>query len=169
MAAVTFAAVSIPSFTGLKAASGLATSKFGASVKVSASSVPKLSVKASMKEVGIAVVATAASALLASNAMAKEILLGSDDGQLVFVPSSFSVAAGEKLVFRNNAAYPHNVIFDEDAVPSGVDPNEISMKEDELLNAKDEVFEVTLSTKGDYGFYCAPHQGAGMVGNLTVN
>ncbi|KHL91164.1 hypothetical protein QW71_36245 [Paenibacillus sp. IHB B 3415] len=123
-----------------------------------------------MKEAGVAaVVATAASAILAGNAMAIEVLLGSSDGGLVFEPSSFSVAAGEKIVFKNNAGFPHNVVFDEDEVPSGVDATKISMSDEDLLNAPGETYAVTLTEKGSYGFYCTPHQGAGMVGKVTVN
>ncbi|KAJ6931607.1 hypothetical protein NC652_014951 [Populus alba x Populus x berolinensis] len=45
----------------------------------------------------------------------------------------------------------------------------ISMSEEDLLNAKGETFEVALSNKGEYSFYCSPHQGAGMVGKVIVN
>lgn len=169
MATVTSAAVAIPSFTGLKAASTTTTAKVNAGAKVTASSVPKLAIKASMKDVGVAVVATAASAMLASNAMALEILLGADDGSLAFVPKNFSVASGEEIVFKNNAGFPHNVVFDEDEIPSGVDASAISMPEEELLNAAGETYKVTLKEKGSYAFYCAPHRGAGMSGNVTVN
>lgn len=169
MATITSAAVSIPSFTGLKSA-GAPISRASSTTKVSAAPVPKLSLKASMKEVGAAVVATAASALiLASNAMAVEVLLGSDDGGLAFVPREFSVASGEKISFKNNAGFPHNVVFDEDEVPSGVNASAISMSEEDLLNGPGETYSVTLTEKGTYKFYCSPHQGAGMVGKVTVN
>ncbi|XP_021902702.1 plastocyanin [Carica papaya] len=168
MASVTSAAVTIPSFTGLKA--GAVTTKASASVKVSAAAAaPRLSVKASMKDLGVAVAATAASVMLASNAMAIEILLGGDDGSLAFVPSEFSVSKGEKIVFKNNAGFPHNVVFDEDGIPGGVDAGKISMAEEDLLNAAGETFSVTLTEPGEYAFYCAPHQGAGMVGKVTVS
>ncbi|XAR61599.1 hypothetical protein NMG60_11016064 [Bertholletia excelsa] len=168
MATVTSAAVAIPSFTGLKAAAG---SSRVASVKISAGvSAPKLAVRASLKDAAAAaVVATAASAMLAGNAMAIEVLLGSDDGGLAFVPSTFSVASGEKIVFKNNAGFPHNVIFDEDEVPPGVDVAKISMSDEDLLNAPGETYTVTLTEKGTYSFYCSPHQGAGMYGKVTVN
>ncbi|KAM0967582.1 hypothetical protein ACFX13_016351 [Malus domestica] len=166
MASVTPAAVTIPSFTGLKS-SGAA--KVSAAVKVSASPRQMCVVKSSLKDVGVAVAATAASAILASNAMAIEVLLGSDDGGLAFVPNSFSVAPGEKIVFKNNAGFPHNIVFDEDEVPSGVDAGKISMSEEDLLNAPGETYAVTLTEKGSYSFYCSPHQGAGMVGKVTVN
>nr|prf plastocyanin [Rumex obtusifolius] len=97
-----------------------------------------------------------------------EIKLGGDDGALAFVPGSFTVAAGEKIVFKNNAGFPHNIVFDEDEVPAGVDAAKISMSEEDLLNAPGETYAVTLSEKGTYSFYCSPHQGAGMVGKVTV-
>nr|P35476.1 RecName: Full=Plastocyanin A'/A'' [Nicotiana tabacum]AAB29408.1 b-plastocyanin, PCb(II) [Nicotiana tabacum=tobacco, var. Virginia, whole leaves, Peptide, 99 aa] [Nicotiana tabacum] len=98
-----------------------------------------------------------------------EVLLGSDDGGLAFVPGNFSVSAGEKITFKNNAGFPHNVVFDEDEIPAGVDVSKISMSEEEYLNGPGETYSVTLSEKGTYTFYCAPHQGAGMVGKVTVN
>ncbi|KAL3514816.1 hypothetical protein ACH5RR_027533 [Cinchona calisaya] len=169
MATVTSAAVSIPTFTGLKASVASSTSRVSSStVKVSAA-YPKLVVKASMKEVGAAVVATAASAMLASNALAIEVGLGTVDGALVFSPQEFSVASGEKIVFKNVGGFPHNVVFDEDEIPSGVDASKISMPEDELLNGPGETYSVSLTEKGTYSFYCSPHQGSGMVGKVTVN
>ncbi|KAL5706379.1 hypothetical protein ACHQM5_024556 [Ranunculus cassubicifolius] len=165
MATVTSASVAIPSFTGLKAA-GATTSTSRVAAKVSSPSM--VGVKASLKDVGVAVVATAASVMFASNAMAIEVLLGSDDGGLAFVPSSFSVAPGEKIVFKNNAGFPHNIIFDEDEVPGGVDVSKISMSDEDLLNAPGETYSISLDAKGTYSFYCSPHQGAGMVGKVTV-
>lgn len=169
MAAVSSAAVSISSFTGLKAASKPAA--VAARIPSPSTATPRLAVRASLREVvGAAAVATAASAaLFAGNASAITVLLGSSDGALVFEPSKFSVAAGEKIEFKNNAAFPHNVIFDEDEIPAGVDPGKISMGENDLLNAPGEVYSVTLTEKGNYSFYCSPHQGVGMVGQVTVN
>lgn len=166
MATVPSTAITIPSCNGLKAS--VSHSKATA-VKISATLVvSRLPVKASFKEFGVGVAATVASAILASNALAIEIKLGGDDGSLAFVPGTFEVASGEKITFLNNAGFPHNVVFDEDEVPSGVDVSKISMSEENLLNAKGEVYEVTLVEKGTYSFYCAPHQGAGMTGKVTV-
>jgi plastocyanin len=36
--------------------------------------------------------------------MAIEVLLGGGDGSLAFIPNDFSIAKGEKIVFKNNAA-----------------------------------------------------------------
>ncbi|KAJ6849692.1 plastocyanin, chloroplastic [Iris pallida] len=167
MASLTSAAVIIPSFTGLKASGSARATSTASSVK---SPTPMaFSVKASLKDVGVAAAAVAVSGMLASNVLALEVLLGSDDGSLAFVPGSFSVAAGETITFKNNAGFPHNVVFDEDEVPAGVDAAAISMKDEDLLNAPGETYSVTLKEKGTYSFYCAPHQGAGMVGKVTVN
>lgn len=170
MATVTSAAVAIPSFTGLKAGTSSSSRvSTAASAKVAAAPAARLTVKASLKDVGAVVAATAVSAMLASNAMALDVLLGGDDGSLAFIPGNFSVSAGEKITFKNNAGFPHNVVFDEDEIPAGVDASKISMAEEDLLNAPGETYSVTLSEKGTYTFYCSPHQGAGMVGKVTVN
>ncbi|VVA95452.1 unnamed protein product [Arabis nemorensis] len=168
MALVPSTTVTIPSFTGLKLAV-ISKPTTVSTVIRSSSSAKKLAVKSSLKDFGVMAVATAASIALVGNAMAIEILLGSDDGGLVFVPSEFTVAKGEKIVFKNNAGFPHNVVFEGDEIPSGVDVSKISMDEQELLNGPGEKYEVTLTVPGSYSFYCAPHQGAGMVGKLTVN
>ncbi|KAI8548993.1 hypothetical protein RHMOL_Rhmol07G0316500 [Rhododendron molle] len=151
MATVTSSAITIPSLTTLKSSSKLAAA---ASAKVPAAApFPKFSIKASLKQVGAAVVATAAGAMLAGNAMAIDVNLGSSDGGLVFEPSSFSVASGEKIVFKNNAGFPHNVVFDEDGVPSGVDAGKISMSEEDYLNGPGEAYSVTLTEKGEWRMF----------------
>jgi len=156
MAALSSAAVIVPSFAA------------GAKVAAPRSS-SRMVVRASLgKKAASAAVAVAASAmLLGGSAMAQDVLLGANGGVLVFEPSEFSVKAGDTITFKNNAGFPHNVVFDEDAVPSGVDVSKIS--QEEYLNAPGETFSVTLTVPGTYGFYCEPHAGAGMVGKVTVN
>ncbi|KAI3778496.1 hypothetical protein L2E82_07843 [Cichorium intybus] len=168
MATISSSAVAIPSFTGLKPTGAITSRATTTAVKLIPTT-PKISVKASLKDAAIATVAIAASALLASNALAAEILLGDDDGGLIFVPSSLTVASGEKIVFKNNKAFPHNVVFDEDEIPAGVDASKISMSEEDLLNGPGDTYTVTLTEKGTYSYYCSPHQGAGMAGKITVN
>lgn len=167
MASVTSSAVTIPSFNGLKSTIATSSRINTTTVKV-ITTTSKLSVKSSLKEVGIATVSFAASALLASNVLAAEVLLGDEDGGLAFVPKTLTVASGEKIVFKNNKAFPHNVIFDEDEIPAGVDASKISMSDEDLLNGPGDTYSVTLNEKGTYNYYCSPHQGAGMVGTITV-
>merc|ERR1712048_1377093 len=94
------------------------------------------------------------------------VLLGSDSGGLVFVPESLTIKAGETVDFKNNVGFPHNVVFDEDAVPDGVDAGALS--KEELLNAPGETFSMKFDKAGTYGYYCEPHQGAGMKGTIVV-
>merc|ERR1712048_399234 len=96
-----------------------------------------------------------------------EVKLGSDSGGLVFVPDTTNIKSGETVVFKNNVGFPHNVVFDEDAVPEGVDAGKIS-KED-YLNAPGETVEVKFDKAGTYEFYCEPHRGAGMKGKIVVS
>merc|ERR1719324_494124 len=95
-----------------------------------------------------------------------EVKLGSDSGGLVFVPAELTIKAGETVTFNNNAGFPHNVVFDEDAIPEGVSAEKIS-KED-YLNAPGETHTVKFEKAGEYSYFCQPHQGAGMKGKIIV-
>ena len=94
------------------------------------------------------------------------VKLGSDSGGLVFVPDSLTVKSGEAVTFTNNAGFPHNIVFDENEVPDGVNVEALS-KED-YLNAPGETYTVKFDKAGSYGYYCEPHRGAGMKGKITV-
>jgi plastocyanin len=94
------------------------------------------------------------------------VKLGADSGALVFDPASVTIKAGDSVTFRNNAGFPHNIVFDEDAVPSGV--NAEALSHEDYLNAPGETYSVKLTAPGEYGYYCEPHQGAGMQGKITV-
>merc|ERR1719446_1216187 len=95
-----------------------------------------------------------------------EVKLGSDSGGLAFVPDSLTVKSGEEVKFVNNAGFPHNIVFDEDGVPEGVNVEKIS-KED-YLNAAGETYSVKFDKAGEYNYYCEPHRGAGMKGKIIV-
>ena len=94
------------------------------------------------------------------------VKLGSDSGGLVFVPDALTVKSGEAVTFTNNAGFPHNIVFDEDEVPDGVNAEALS-KED-YLKAPGETYTVKFDKAGSYGYYCEPHRGAGMKGKITV-
>eukprot|EP01025_Chloroclados_australasicus_P008969 TRINITY_DN1336_c0_g1_i1.p1 TRINITY_DN1336_c0_g1~~TRINITY_DN1336_c0_g1_i1.p1 ORF type:complete len:153 (+),score=22.89 TRINITY_DN1336_c0_g1_i1:168-626(+) len=103
---------------------------------------------------------------MALSANAAQIKMGGDDGSLVFVPSDLTVSAGEEITWVNNKGFPHNVVFDEDEVPEGVDADALS--NEDYLNAPGETVIRKLTVPGTYGYYCEPHQGAGMKGKITV-
>lgn len=97
----------------------------------------------------------------------KEVKMGADSGLLVFVPAKTTICKGDTITWINNKAGPHNVVFDEDNIPAGVDQEKISMI-DEQLGDEGETFSRTFDTAGDYAYYCEPHRGAGMNGAVTV-
>jgi len=112
---------------------------------------------------GVAAVTVASPAYAAQTT---EIKMGSDSGQLVFVPASASICKGDSVKWINNKGGPHNVVFDEDAIPGGVDQEKISM--DEQLGEEGDTFSMKFDEPGTYEYYCEPHRGAGMNAKLTV-
>jgi plastocyanin len=94
------------------------------------------------------------------------VKLGADSGALVFEPASVTIKAGETVTWVNNAGYPHNIVFDEDAIPSG--ENADALSHEDYLNAPGEKASSTFKTPGSYSYYCEPHQGAGMQGKVIV-
>ena len=92
--------------------------------------------------------------------------MGTDAGQLVFVPDEVKICSGDSVTWVNNKGGPHNVVFNADAIPSGVDADSISM--DDQLGDEGATYSKSFATKGSYGYYCEPHAGAGMLGTLIV-
>jgi len=98
---------------------------------------------------------------------ATTVKMGSDSGQLVFVPDEIKVCKGDTVTWVNNKGGPHNVVFDEDAIPSGVSQEAISM--DGQLGEEGEKFSMKFDVAGNYKYYCEPHRGAGMNAEMTVS
>jgi len=97
----------------------------------------------------------------------KTVKMGSDNGQLVFVPDEIKICKGDSVTWVNNKGGPHNVVFDEDAIPSGVSQESISM--DDQLGDEGATFTKKFDTAGEYKYYCEPHRGAGMNADLIVS
>merc|ERR1719238_366445 len=96
----------------------------------------------------------------------KMVKMGSDSGQLVFVPDEIKICKGDTVTWTNNKGGPHNVVFDEDAIPSGVNAESISM--DDQLGDEGATYTKKFDVKGNYKYYCEPHAGAGMKATLIV-
>merc|ERR1719331_421879 len=99
-------------------------------------------------------------------AQTKMVKMGSDSGQLVFVPDEITICKGDSVTWTNNKGGPHNVVFDEEAVPKGVDAEAISMEDQ--LGDEGETYTKKFDVAGTYGYFCQPHRGAGMNANLIV-
>jgi plastocyanin len=96
----------------------------------------------------------------------KTVKMGSDSGQLVFVPDELKICKGDSVTWVNNKGGPHNVVFDEEGIPSGVSQESISM--DDQLGDEGATFTKKFDTAGNYAYYCEPHRGAGMNAALIV-
>ncbi|WP_017325438.1 plastocyanin [Synechococcus sp. PCC 7336] len=93
------------------------------------------------------------------------VKMGADNGMLVFDPSSLTIKQGDTVKWVNNKAFPHNVVFDSKA-PEAVQKH----SHKQLASAPGQEFVETFDDvpAGEYGYYCVPHRGAGMVGKIVV-
>jgi len=112
---------------------------------------------------GLSLAQVKAPGFAASTAAVK---MGSDSGQLVFVPDEIKICKGDSVTWTNNKGGPHNVVFDEDAIPAGVSQEAISM--DDQLGDEGATFTKKFDVAGTYAYYCEPHRGAGMAATLVV-
>lgn len=98
----------------------------------------------SFKKIAQTAGVSVATLAVAFSANAANIKMGGDGGELAFIPSSVTVSAGETITFTNNAGFPHNIVFDEDAVPAGVDAGAISHDVSHLFVKLDVVIRVSV-------------------------
>ena len=109
----------------------------------------------------------------------KKVKMGSDSGQLVFVPDEIKICKGDTVSWVNNRGGPHNVVFcttsdpwcrgrrnhGREGLPKGVDKDDISM--DRQLGDGD-TYDKKFDTPGTYNYYSEPYAGAGMYATLIV-
>ena len=84
---------------------------------------------------------------------------------LQFQPNSVTAAPGDTIVWNNAAGLPHNIVFEDSSKFDSA-----SMETLGKLQGKGQV-ELTLPKDlpaGEYGYFCTPHRGAGMVGKIVV-
>ncbi len=120
--------------------------------------------------------ATAAAA--SSRASAQEDVVIDMTDELVFDPDSTTVAPGTTVVWENVGDIGHSVTAYEEEIPDDAEYFASGGFEDEQ-SARDaypegdvpggESFEHTFEVEGTYGYFCVPHESAGMVAELTVS
>ncbi|MDX2097384.1 MAG: plastocyanin [Leptolyngbyaceae cyanobacterium bins.59] len=94
------------------------------------------------------------------------VKLGADNSMLAFEPAKLTIKKGDTVKWVNNKVPPHNVVFDPQKVPAGVDASKFTHQS--LLMSPGQSVESTFDTAGTYTYFCAPHRGAGMVGQIIV-
>jgi plastocyanin len=100
-----------------------------------------------------------------------EVKMGSDTGQLKYVPEKLTVHPGDSVKFVMNKLAPHNVVFDSNGIPNGDKALASSLSKNKLLSGPGQTHTVTFpedAPKGEYSYYCQPHRGAGMSGKIIV-
>ncbi len=99
------------------------------------------------------------------------VKMGGDNGMLVFQPDKLNVKPGDTVKFQVNKVPPHNVIFDDKAIPGQDKALAKSLSHQNMEMTAGSGFDVTIpkdAPAGEYTFFCAPHRSAGMVGKLIV-
>ncbi len=99
------------------------------------------------------------------------VKMGADNGLLVFQPANLTVKPGDTVNWVVNKVPPHNVIFDDKAIPGKDKDLAKSLSHPQLEMAPGKGYELTIPkdlAAGEYSYFCAPHRGAGMIGKLTV-
>jgi plastocyanin len=96
---------------------------------------------------------------------------------LVFDPDSLSIAPGDTVVWQNVGSIGHSMTAYEDDIPDaatyfasggfeGEDAARSAYPDGDIPGG--ESFEHTFTVEGTYGYFCIPHEGAGMLGEITV-
>lgn len=102
--------------------------------------------------------------------------------ELLFEPESASVAPGGTVVWENTGSVGHSVTGYEEEIPEEADyfasggfDSEQAARDAYAEGdpesgdvAEGETFEHTFDTEGTYGYFCIPHESAGMVGTVEV-
>jgi plastocyanin len=96
---------------------------------------------------------------------------------LVFDPDQLTIAPGDTVVWENVGSVGHSVTAYADEIPEdaeyfasgGFDSEQAARNaypEGDIPGG--ESFEHTFEVEGEYGYFCIPHESAGMVASLTV-
>ena len=86
------------------------------------------------------------------------MLLGSEEGFLVFQPERLTITAGERVHFSVGGLGPHNLIV----------AGHPEWSHEPLSFEVGASWEQAFDTPGRYAIWCEPHRAAGMTGEITV-
>jgi plastocyanin len=100
-----------------------------------------------------------------------QVKLGTNKGLLQFQPKKLTVKPGDTIEWKNNKVPPHNVVFDAKKNPNKDAALAKSLSHKKLLLSPGQTKTTVIpadAAPGAYTFYCEPHRGAGMVGQIIV-
>ncbi|OAB61520.1 plastocyanin [Leptolyngbya valderiana BDU 20041] len=117
----------------------------------------------------VIVLSSFAIAVAPASAETYTVKMGADNGMLAFQPKTLKVSPGDTVKWEINKLPPHNVVFDTSSAPDSGLAQKLS--HDKLAYAPGDGYEETIpedAKPGTYSYYCTPHRGAGMVGELII-
>lgn len=100
-----------------------------------------------------------------------------EGGLARFEPASLTIRAGDSVRFVNAAGGPHNVSFDPAAVPDEAErvlaaamPGQIQPLVGPFVTEPNASYAISFAgvPPGRYAFFCLPHRGMGMTGQIVV-
>ncbi|MBW4518210.1 MAG: plastocyanin [Scytolyngbya sp. HA4215-MV1] len=130
-----------------------------------------------LRKVGLAMVAVAllvsTFAVSVPTAMAETytVKMGANNGMLQFEPAKLAIKPGDTVEWVINKVPPHNVVFDDKAIPGQDKAFAKSLSHQQLLMGPSEKVSTTFpadAAPGEYTYFCAPHRSAGMMGKIIV-
>ncbi|WP_240938245.1 plastocyanin/azurin family copper-binding protein, partial [Haloarcula rubripromontorii] len=98
---------------------------------------------------------------------------------VAFNPEELTVSVGDKVAWKHAGGEAHNVVAYEEELPEGATywasggfESESAAREG-WENGKGAVqsgqsYVHTFETAGEHGYFCVPHEAAGMVGTVVV-
>ena len=124
---------------------------------------------------GVGGLAAASGAAAAQDGGSTTVAMTDD---LVYEPSTVTVAPGSTVVWENVGNIGHTVTAYSDEIPEnatyfasgGFDSEEAARSgyPGQGTIAGGETYEHTFETTGSFGYFCIPHESAGMVGTVEV-
>lgn len=97
------------------------------------------------------------------------VKMGTDKGELKFIPETLTIKPGNTVKFVMNKLAPHNVIFWR--VPNGDSSLAKKLSNSRLMFTSGQSYITKFpkdSPTGEYDYYCQPHRGAGMSAKIIV-
>lgn len=90
--------------------------------------------------------------------------------ELTFVPKRVTVPVGTEVEWRNTSLLVHTVTGDptKATLPASAALPDSAEAFDSGLLQTDETFTHTFTVPGTYRYFCIPHEGAAMVGEIVV-
>jgi len=98
------------------------------------------------------------------------------EGQ-IFQPDTLTVQAGDSITFVNVSNETHTVTAYDEEIPEGATyfaSGDFASEEEARADLSgglidpDETYEIVLDEPGTYGYFCIPHEGAEMTGEIVV-